>query len=86
MCGCFHRGRRPGTRPRAGRGDGSDADTCSIVAQHGHGADYVRNIESNPPVRVRGSLSHTGWRAGTARILDDDDPRERARILSRGNR
>jgi hypothetical protein len=31
-------------------------------------------------------LSRTGWRTGTARILDDDDPQERTRILSRGNR
>src|SRR5215212_9370350 len=66
--------------------DGTDGDTFWIVAQHGHGADYVRNIESNPRVRVRGSLSRAGWRTGTARILDDDDPQERVRILSRGNR
>jgi hypothetical protein len=25
------------------------------------------------------------WRAGTARILDDDDPRERQRLMSQGN-
>jgi hypothetical protein len=25
------------------------------------------------------------WRAGTARILDDDDPRERQRLIGRGN-
>jgi hypothetical protein len=46
----------------------------------------VRNIEANPRVRVKGSLSRGGWRAGTAHILDADDPEERARILSRGNR
>lgn len=34
----------------------------------------------------QGSLSRTGWRTGTARILDDDDPQEHMRILSRGNR
>jgi hypothetical protein len=27
----------------------------------------------------------TRWRSGTARILDDDDPHERQRILGRGN-
>ena len=26
-----------------------------------------------------------GWRSGTAHILDDDDPRERQRILSQAN-
>jgi deazaflavin-dependent oxidoreductase (nitroreductase family) len=66
--------------------DGTESDTFWIVAQHGHGADYIRNIEANPRVRVRGSLSGTGWRSGTAHILDDDDPAERARILSHSNR
>lgn len=46
----------------------------------------MRNIQRNPRVRVKGSFSRTGWRTGTARILDDDDPQERMRILSRGNR
>jgi hypothetical protein len=44
------------------------------------------DIEANPRVRVKGSLARGGWRAGTAHILDDDDPAERVRILSRGNR
>jgi deazaflavin-dependent oxidoreductase (nitroreductase family) len=57
-----------------------------IVAQRGRSADYVRNIEANPRVRVKGSLSRGGWRTGTAHILDDDDPEERVRILSRANR
>jgi deazaflavin-dependent oxidoreductase (nitroreductase family) len=63
-----------------------EGETFWIVAQRGRSADYVRNIEANPRVRVKGSLSRTGWRAGTAHILDDDDPEERIRILSRGNR
>lgn len=46
----------------------------------------MRNIETNPRVRVKGSLSVSDWRGGTARILDDDDPEERIRILGRGNR
>jgi hypothetical protein len=46
----------------------------------------VRNIEANPRVRVKGSLSDETWHAGTADILDADDPKERARILGRGNR
>ena len=44
------------------------------------------NIEANPRVRVKGSLSRTGWRSGMAHILDDDDPVERMRILSDSNR
>jgi deazaflavin-dependent oxidoreductase (nitroreductase family) len=70
--------------------DGIGGDTCWIVAQHGRSADFVRNIQANPRVRVKGSLSRTGWRTGwrtgTAHILGDDDPKERLRILSRGNR
>lgn len=79
-------GRRTG-RPRVTPVcDGTEGDTFWIVAQDGRSADYVRNIEANPRVRVKGSLSRTGWRSGTAHILDDDDPAERVRILSRGNR
>jgi deazaflavin-dependent oxidoreductase (nitroreductase family) len=79
-------GRRTG-RPRITPVcDGTEGDTFWIMAQHGRSADYVRNIEANPRVRVKGSLSRTGWRTGTAHILDDDDPAERVRILSRGNR
>jgi deazaflavin-dependent oxidoreductase (nitroreductase family) len=66
--------------------DGLVGETFWIVAQQGRGADYVQNIEANPRVRVKGSLSRAGWRAGTGHVLDGDDPAERVRILSRGNR
>jgi deazaflavin-dependent oxidoreductase (nitroreductase family) len=79
-------GRRTGLPSVTPVCDGTDGDTFWIVAQHGHAADYVRNIEADPRVRVKGSLSRTGWRTGTARVLDDDDPQERARVLGRGNR
>jgi deazaflavin-dependent oxidoreductase (nitroreductase family) len=62
-----------------------EGSTFWIVAQRGRDADYVKNIAANPRVRVKGSLSSSAWRAGTAEILDDD-PKERARILGRGNR
>ena len=61
-------------------------ETFWIVAQRGHGANFVRNIEADPRVRVKGSLLSADWRAGTAHILDDDDPEKRVRILARGNR
>ena len=63
-----------------------EGSTFWIVAQRGRDADYVKNIAANPRVRVKGSLSSSAWRAGTAEILDDDDPKERAGILGRGNR
>src|SRR3954451_23732783 len=53
--------------------DGLQGDTFWIVAQEGHRSDYVQNIDANPRVRVKGSLSRTGWRPGTAHVLDDDD-------------
>jgi deazaflavin-dependent oxidoreductase (nitroreductase family) len=63
-----------------------EGETFWIIAQDGHSADYVKNIEADPRVRVKGSSSGSEWREGTAHILDDDDPLERVRALSRGNR
>ena len=79
-------GRRTGRTRVTPVCDGTEGNTFWIVAQRGHGADYVRNIEANPRVRVKGTLTRSGWRTGTAHILDDDDAEERARMLSRGNR
>ena len=76
-------GRRTGQKRPTPVCDGVDGDTFWVVAQHGREADYVRNIEANPRVRVKSSGS--GWRAGTAHILDDDDPRERQRTARRVN-
>lgn len=66
--------------------DGMLGDTFWVVAQHGRDSDYVRNIAADPRVRVKGSLVRTGWRAGMAHILDDDDPAERVRFLGSDNR
>ena len=64
--------------------DGLEGETFWLVAQHGRRADYVRNIEADPRVRVR-TGSRSPWRAGAGHILDDDDQRERLRMLSRDN-
>ena len=79
-------GRRTGQSRVTPVCDCLEGDTFWIVAQGGRGADYVQNIEADPRVRVKGSLSDSDWRAGTAHILDEDDPEERVRILGRGNR
>src|SRR3954468_10318692 len=79
-------GRRSGRSRVTPVCDGLQGDTFWIVAQGGRSADYVQNIQANPRVLVKPSLSRAGWRAGTARVLDDDDPAERIRILSRSNR
>jgi len=65
--------------------DGLDGETFWLIAQRGHDADWVRNIEANLRVRVKVSGIHTGWRYGTAHILDDDDPEDRRRILSQAS-
>jgi deazaflavin-dependent oxidoreductase (nitroreductase family) len=65
--------------------DGLEGETFWLIAQSGRDADWVRNIKANPRVRVKVSGIHTGWQSGTAHILDDDDPRERQRILSQVN-
>ena len=68
---------RPRTTPVGYRLDG---DTFWAVAEHGRGADYVRNLEANPRVRVKIGRH---WRAGAAMVLPDDDARTRLHRLRR---
>src|SRR5262245_30512939 len=77
-------GRRTGRPVRTPVCDGLDGQTFWLVAQRGRRADWVRNIHANPRVRVKVRTgSGVVWRAGTARILDDDGPRERQRLIGR---
>jgi deazaflavin-dependent oxidoreductase (nitroreductase family) len=55
-------------------------DTVWIVAEHGRRANYVRNIEANPRVRI---LLRRRWHTGVARAVPDDDPRARLRTMPR---
>jgi deazaflavin-dependent oxidoreductase (nitroreductase family) len=64
-------GRSSGKPRRTPVGNGLLGDTFWLLSEHGRSAGYVRNIESNPRVRVK--VGRT-WRAGSAKILDDDDP------------
>jgi len=64
-------GRRTGKPRRTPVGNGLLGETFWLVSEHGRSAGYVRNIERNARVRVKVGRS---WRAGTAHILDDDDP------------
>jgi deazaflavin-dependent oxidoreductase (nitroreductase family) len=67
-------GRKTGKPRRTPVGQALEGDTLWVLAEHRRGG-YVRNIETNPRVRVR--IGRT-WRNGTARVLLDDDVRERA--------
>ncbi|MEV6487278.1 nitroreductase/quinone reductase family protein [Actinoplanes sp. NPDC051633] len=71
-------GRRSGQTRHTPVGDGLDGDTFWLIAAHGTQADYVRNIQADPRVRVK-----TGrrWRSGTAVLLPDDDAAARSRTL-----
>ncbi len=79
-------GRASGKPRQTPVGSGLIGDTLWIVAEHGHDAGYVRNIQANPRVRVRLRRGRrVEWRTGTARLLPDDDTRERQRSFVRGH-
>lgn len=78
------RGRRSGRRRRTPVGNGLQGESFWIIVEHGLRAGYVRNIESDPHVRVR---LRVGWRyrwvPGIATVLTDDDPLARQRRIIR---
>jgi len=80
-------GRKSGKPRRTPVGNGRVGNEFWIVAEHGREAGYVRNIESNPRVRLklRDGL-WAKWYGGTAHLLPDDDPRERQRWLAKNVR
>jgi deazaflavin-dependent oxidoreductase (nitroreductase family) len=57
--------------------------TFWIVAQRGRDADSVKNIAAIPRVRVKAACRAPPGGPGRQRSSDDDDPKERARILDR---
>jgi deazaflavin-dependent oxidoreductase (nitroreductase family) len=73
-------GRRSGEPRRVPVGHGLRGRHFWIVAEHGRHANYVRNIEREPRVRVKVGRR---WLTGTAHLLPDDDARERLRMLNR---
>jgi deazaflavin-dependent oxidoreductase (nitroreductase family) len=75
-------GRRSGTPRVTPVTNGLDGDVFWIVTEHGHGANYVRNIEAEPRVRVNAGA---GWRSGVAEIVTED-PEERLRQIVALNR
>lgn len=74
------RGRKSGLPRRLPVGNGLRGDSFWIVTEHGYAADYVKNIQRDPRVRVKVSRC---WYEGTAHILPGDDPYERLRWLRR---
>ena len=83
-------GRRSGRRRQIPVANGLEGDTFWLIAALGEKAHSVRNIHTNPRVRVKARPARLRdgvrmrWRTGTARLMPDDDPRARQRRLSRG--
>ena len=73
-------GRKSGLPRRVPIGNGLRGDQFWVVTEHGRAADYVKNIEKDPRVRVKVGRR---WRAGTAQLLPDDDTAARLRFLRR---
>lgn len=73
-------GRKTGRPRRVPVGNGMRGDHFWIVTEHGYAADYVKNIQKDPRVRVKVGRR---WYEGTAHILADDDPRGRLLWLRR---
>jgi deazaflavin-dependent oxidoreductase (nitroreductase family) len=73
-------GRTSGQPRRVPVGDGLRGRQFWIVTEHGRHADYVRNIERDPRVRVK---ARGRWRTGTAHVLPDEDPKALLRALKR---
>jgi deazaflavin-dependent oxidoreductase (nitroreductase family) len=74
------RGRKSGLPRRVPIGNGLRGAHFWIVTEHGYAADYVKNIQKDPRVRVRVGRR---WFDGTAHLLPDDDVAARLRFLRR---
>ena len=73
-------GRKSGLPRRVPVGNGLRGEQFWVVTEHGRAADYVKNIEKDPRVRVKVGRR---WREGTAHLLPDDDTDARLRFLKR---
>lgn len=83
-------GRRSGRVRQVPVANGLQGETFWLIAGLGERAQYVRNIQANPRVRVKARPArlrdgfHMSWQSGTAHLMPEDDARERHRQLGRG--
>ena len=75
-------GRRTGRARLTPVGNGLEGSVFWLVAEHGTKCDYVRNLQTDPHVRVKVGRR---WYSGTATLLPDDDAFARRRQLDRSN-
>jgi deazaflavin-dependent oxidoreductase (nitroreductase family) len=70
--------------------NGLQRSTFWLIAGLGERAQYVRNIEANPRVRVKARPARVRdglrmrWQSGTAHLMPEDDARGRHRQLGAG--
>ncbi|MEY2425077.1 MAG: hypothetical protein QOI61_649 [Actinomycetota bacterium] len=67
-------GRKSGKPRRVPIGIVREGDAVWVVSEHGRRAQYVRNIERNPRVRVKFGGR---WHDGSAQVLEADDAEKR---------
>lgn len=75
-------GRKSGEPRRTPVGGSRIGDQFWFVSEFGEKSQYVKNIQSNPQVRVR---LRGRWLTGTAHLVPEDDPRARLRSLPQFN-
>ncbi|MBF6333714.1 nitroreductase/quinone reductase family protein [Nocardia transvalensis] len=75
-------GRRTGLPRRTPVGGRILDGSFWMVSDHGLASSYVRNIATNPRVRLQ---IRSRWHSGTAHLLPSDDPYARLRLLPRFN-
>jgi deazaflavin-dependent oxidoreductase (nitroreductase family) len=75
-------GRKSGQPRRTAVGGKLIGTQFWMVSEHGDHSDYVHNIKADPAVRLRVGGQ---WHNGVARLLPDDDARQRLRSLPRLN-
>jgi deazaflavin-dependent oxidoreductase (nitroreductase family) len=77
-------GRKTGKPRRTPVGNGlvKGTNTFWLVSEYGTRAAYVRNILTNPRVRLKIGRR---WRYGTAHVMPDDDAHSRQRHTNRFN-
>lgn len=76
------RGRRTGQLRLTPIGNGLDGSVFWVVAEHGLGCNYVKNLVADPEVRVKVGRR---WYRGTASLVPEDDAFARRRMLDRRN-
>ena len=62
--------------------NGLDGDVFWLVAEHGTGCDYVKNLIAEPNTRVKVGRR---WYRGTASLVSDDDALARRRRIDDDN-